>query len=96
MADNGRWQTMEDGHHKKISSPATDSCEAALSYKKYILKWNEFSWLSSRLIFNLDLSCISTYIVLFPDIITALLVLDELIVLWLAATEYICEGFRKC
>ena len=35
---------------------------------------------------------LSTYIVLFPDIIATLLVLDQLIVFWLAATEQICQG----
>ena len=38
---------------------------------------------------------VSTYIVLFPDIIATLLVLDQLIVFWLAATEQICEGLRQ-
>ena len=38
---------------------------------------------------------VSTYIVLFADIIATLLVLDQLIVFWLAATEQICEGLRQ-
>ena len=36
----------------------------------------------------------STYIVLFPNIIATLLVLDQLIVFWLAATEQICEFMK--
>ena len=37
---------------------------------------------------------VSTYIVLFPDIVATLLILDQFIVFWLAATEQKMSRFK--
>ena len=65
-------------------------CTGGAAYN--LLKFNESVFYYQNSIEFFSKRVVDTYIVLFPDIIATLLVLDQFIVFWLAATEQICQG----